>query len=426
MDARLPLNPNLGFYRKTAKELKRAIAAGDAAALARLIASHPRYQGQQAKSVEAGKVSLKDTQLVIARGHGLATWAEFKAAVEKAAATPQPTPAERLLAAIQAGDGDAARALVASDPALVSRPTPDGSIPFIEACDRGRVDMVRILLDAGADARDPRALAAAAHPGPHKKKAAMEVVDLLIARGAANDVYTQAMLGRADELRRALPGVDVNAPGPSGATALALAAGNGHAEAARVLLEAGATPTKKIWDHVLLHLWGASYREIARLMVDHGAACSFEEACEIGHAGAARRLLTADPTLKDRPAGDGVLPLDRAILRGNAEIAAVLVEAGAADPHGQGRALAETEPQRGRNVARAVFRNCTLDNANFQSCSFENVVFHDVDLSGVQISYANLAGVRIGECSIKGLVIWGIEVEPLLAKEQQRRRAAKK
>ena len=421
MDARLPLNPNLGFYRKSAKELKRAIAAGDAAALTRLVAIHPRYRGQLPASVPVRDVSLKDAQQVIAREHGYAGWTEFKAAVEEAAALPQPTPSDRLMAAIAAGDRETARALLATDRGLASKPAGRGVHPLVEACDRGRVEMVRLLLDAGADARMPRALEAAAHPGPYKMRAAHDVVELLIERGAANDFFTNAMLGRADDIRRELPHVAVDGAGPSGASALALAAGNGHVAAVRVLLEAGAKPTRKIWDRVFLHVWGAEYREIARLMVDHGAPCSFDEACEIGHAAAVRRLVADDPGLKDRPGPDGDLPMARATLRGDVELARALLDAGAADPRGQGRALVDAEVMRGKNFAGAVFRNCTFDGANFQSCSFEGVVLHDVDLSGIRISFANLSGVSIGAGSISGLTIWGIEVEPLLQKERQRR-----
>jgi ankyrin repeat protein len=406
MDSRLPLGPNLGFYRKGAKELKRALAAGDPAALARLNAQVPRAKG----------ASLKVAQTIVAREHGFATWSAFKAAVEAAAASGQPTPAASLMTAIKGGDAEAVQALLAGAPALASRAA------LVEACDRGLVAIVRLLLDAGADPREPQALAAAAHPGPHKMQAAMPLVQLLLERGAADDVFTHAMLGKVEELRRDLSDVDVNTRGPSG-TALDLAAGNGHVEAVRLLLEAGATVTRALWDRVYLHIWAPQYRAIARMLVDRGVECTFEEAFEIGHVPAVRRLLAGDPTLKDRRQTNGDLPIERVILRGDAELARALLEAGADDPSGQGRALVEAEPQRGRNLARAVFRNCNFDAANFQSCSFEKTVFQDVDLSGVRIHFANLAGVRIDAASISGMTIWGIELEPLLAAERRRRGA---
>jgi ankyrin repeat protein len=413
MGARLPLHPNLGFYRKSAKDLKRAVAAGDKAALERLARSHPR-------AGDVAAVTLKDAQLVIARELGFATWAALKAAVEEAARTPAVSPAERLLAAVKAGDEPALRELLASHPDLPLGP------PLVEACDRGSLPLVTALLDGGADAREPEALFSAAHPGPHKAQPALDVIELLIARGAPDDFLTHAALGKVDELRRELPGVDVSARGRGGNTALGLAAGNGHVEAVKLLLEAGAAPSQKLLAHVFLHAWGASYREIARLFLDRGLTCSFAEACLVIHVPTVRRLLAADPGLKDRPDENGHLPMTNAFVRGEVELARVLLEAGAVDPHGQGRALVEVEPQRGKRFEHAVYRNCTFDNASFHDCSLENVVFSDVDLSGAHFRMINLTNARIDAAWINGLTIYGIEVAPLLAEERRRRAAAKK
>ncbi|HEY4159215.1 MAG TPA: hypothetical protein VGM29_14000, partial [Polyangiaceae bacterium] len=70
MDARQPISPNLGFYRKLAKELKRALAERDSAAAARFAKSHSKFRDRSAADVFAAKVSLADAQLVIAREHG--------------------------------------------------------------------------------------------------------------------------------------------------------------------------------------------------------------------------------------------------------------------------------------------------------------------------------------------------------------------
>jgi hypothetical protein len=411
MDARLPLHPNLGFYRKSAKELKRALAASEPAALARLAKSHPRPPSE---------VTLKDAQLVIARELGFGTWAELKTAVEEAARTPALSPADQVLAAVKARDEAGLRALLASHPGVPLGP------PLVEACDRGALPIVTALLDAGADAREPEALFSAAHPGPHKSRPALDVIEVLIARGAPDDFLTHAALGKVDDLRRELPGVEINARGRGGNSALGLAAGNGHVEAVKLLLEAGAEPTQHLLEHVFLHAWGAPYREIARLFLDRGLTCSFTEACMVIHLPTVRRLLAADPELKDRPDEDGVVPIMDAVLHAEGDLARVLLEAGAADPTGQGRALVEGEPQRGQRFERTVFRNCTFDRANFHDCSLENVIFSDVDLSGARFRMINLSNVHIDSAWINGLTIYGIEVAPLLAAEQRRRAAEKK
>jgi ankyrin repeat protein len=427
MDARLPLNPNLGFYRKSAKELKRAVAAQDEGAVARLVRSHPRYRGRQVVDLQGADVSLGDAQLVIAREHGFSTWAEFKAAIEKAAANPESSASDRLVAAIKGADHNTVRDLLTQDRSLAAASDSQGVLPLVEACERGFLEIVRLLLDAGADPREPQALLSAAHSGPTKRAPALDVVELLIERGAPNDIFTHAALGRVDDIRRELPNVDINARGPAGSPALSLAAGNGHVEAVRVLLEAGAQPSAGLWAYVFLHIWGASYREIATMLVDRGAPCSFHEACLLSHLPTVRRLLAADPDLKDRRGGpDGLLPMERAIFSGDVELARVLVEAGAADPTGQGRALVEAESQQGKTFAGALYRNCSFQNANFQDCNLRNVVLHDVDLSGARIGMVNLTGVRIDAAWIDGLTIYGIEVQPLLVQERKRREAEKK
>lgn len=67
----LPARPDLDQYKKQAKELLKAIRAGDREALDRLRRSHVRPDR------EAASVVLADAQLVIAREHGLESWPRF-------------------------------------------------------------------------------------------------------------------------------------------------------------------------------------------------------------------------------------------------------------------------------------------------------------------------------------------------------------
>jgi ankyrin repeat protein len=298
----------------------------------------------------------------------------------------------------------------------------------VEACDRGALPMVRLLLDAGADpiAGDP--LMAAAHPGPHKTEPAMDVVALLLARGAPEDIFTQAALGRVDELRRLLPGADLNARRPGGGgSALARAAGNGHVEAVRLLLEAGADPHEAdgrgqtIWQHVYLHIWGAPYRAVARLLLEHGVACTFHEACDIGHLPTVSRFLAEDPSLKDTPGPQGRLPVVTALVNADVDLARVLLAAGAADPRGQARALLEGSRREGEAFGGTLFQHCTFDRANFHATSLADTVFSDIDLSRARFNNVNLSGVVIESAFIRNLTIWGIDVVPLLLRERERR-----
>src|SRR5262245_26603758 len=145
MDARQPLNSNLGFYRKSAKELKRALAQRDSAAAARFLAQHPKFRGQSAEQLFVAAPSLADAQLVIAREQGFASWGEFKRSVEAASHQPELDPTEQLLSAIRAGDVAAARELCRLHPGLAARPDPKGALPLVEAADRGHLELARLL-----------------------------------------------------------------------------------------------------------------------------------------------------------------------------------------------------------------------------------------------------------------------------------------
>ncbi len=74
----LPDRPNLEQYRKQAKELLRAYAAGGKAALDRIAQYHPRLQDHAHDAIRAARFQLSDAQLVIAREHGYQSWPKFE------------------------------------------------------------------------------------------------------------------------------------------------------------------------------------------------------------------------------------------------------------------------------------------------------------------------------------------------------------
>ena len=92
----LPASPDLNQYKKQAKELARAVRAGEPEALERVRRHHPRI-GEQVSELDGdpthpqktrmdgarGDVKLADAQLVLAREHGLASWAKFAAEIER-------------------------------------------------------------------------------------------------------------------------------------------------------------------------------------------------------------------------------------------------------------------------------------------------------------------------------------------------------
>src|SRR6185437_1855460 len=191
----LPVRPDIDQYKKQAKELARACRAGDGAALARLRTHHPQPP--------EGRAALSDAQLVLAREHGFASWAQFAAEIERVriraavaeladpvdaflraalpprdgsshsggtldeanailARYPEVATANVFTAAVL-GDEAAVRGLLAGDAAAVTRTGgPYGWDPLCHVCfsrylrlDAGRSDALvataRVLLDAGAN-----------------------------------------------------------------------------------------------------------------------------------------------------------------------------------------------------------------------------------------------------------------------------------
>jgi hypothetical protein len=69
----LPDHADLANLRKQAKSLLAAWRAGDQQALTRVRDLHPRGM----RLIAAGRQSLADAQLVVARGYGFASWARL-------------------------------------------------------------------------------------------------------------------------------------------------------------------------------------------------------------------------------------------------------------------------------------------------------------------------------------------------------------
>lgn len=74
----LPASPDPEQQKKRAKDLLKAVRAGDAAALARTRYSHPRL-AHRTESEIAAMAKLSDAQWVIAREYGFASWPKLQA-----------------------------------------------------------------------------------------------------------------------------------------------------------------------------------------------------------------------------------------------------------------------------------------------------------------------------------------------------------
>jgi hypothetical protein len=134
-DRHFPVRPNLDQLKHQAKDLLRAIRAGDEAALAEFRKHHP-------KNVDPSSAKLADAQLALARAYGLPSW-------------PRLVTACRMTDAIWRGDADTVHKLVLKNPALIqeaARGVPDSNWgpPMSYAANVGQNKIIEILREMGA------------------------------------------------------------------------------------------------------------------------------------------------------------------------------------------------------------------------------------------------------------------------------------
>jgi hypothetical protein len=132
---RLPVRPDLTQIKHQAKDLQRAVRAGDAEALALLQEHHPHPPS-------AAQLRLADAQLALARCYQAPSWPRLIQAVQ-------------LADAIWEDDLPAVRALIARNPHLLHehvlvRTDSNWGPPMSYAANLGRDAIIRFLHDAGA------------------------------------------------------------------------------------------------------------------------------------------------------------------------------------------------------------------------------------------------------------------------------------
>ncbi len=131
---RLPVRPDLEQLRHQARDLLRAIRAGEPEALADLREFHP-------ESIDPASVQLADAQLVLARSYEASSWPRLKQACD-------------LIDAIWRDDIEAVRALVTAHPYLLHENAGirnnNWGPPMSYAANLGRDQIIRMLHSMGA------------------------------------------------------------------------------------------------------------------------------------------------------------------------------------------------------------------------------------------------------------------------------------
>ena len=312
----------------------------DLGAAQRLREFHPRFRRSSDAEIFGSDLKLSDAQLAIARESGFPSWVRLKRHIEKPTLTDrldlrhheriEDAGFRRAVDLIDAGDTAGLRDWLSAHPKLVHQhiafegtnyfhdptllefiaenPVRRGSLP------KNIVEVAKAILDAGADTdkEDMNETLALVATGsvPRECRQQIPLIDLLCDRGADPDSATAiaavlgeieavrhlitrgarvtlpiaAALSRIDDFRRLLPA----AGGDERHLAMAIAANSivtddGAIEIMRMLLDAGENPNRynPIGGHshtTLLHQ--AALRgdlEMARLLVEHGARLDMKD-----------------------------------------------------------------------------------------------------------------------------------------------------
>ncbi len=293
MSKSLPPRPSLEQLKKQAKELLKALQAGESAALQRFSENHPPGSRAGTFTREAAW-SLSEAQLVIAREYGAASWSSLREQVAaKLVATGDPM--DLLRQAFAEDDATLFRQLLQRHPALQARidePVAAFNSPVITQV-RSR-EMLDVLLEAGANL-DVRSQWWAGGFGL-LDTAAPDLAHYAIERGATVGAHAAARLGLGDKLRELLAADPklVHARGGDGQTPLHFARTVAVAE---LLLSHGADLNALDVDH---ESTPAQYMvrdrpEVARYLVQRGCRTDILLAAALGDAALVRRHLDADP-----------------------------------------------------------------------------------------------------------------------------------
>jgi ankyrin repeat protein len=301
----LPPNPSLQQQRKQAKELLRAVRAGDASAHARVRRYLP----------DKPRLTLADAQFVIAREYGFESWARLKSHIEEQSAGEAigPDVHAEFRRAFAACDAGAVRALFRRHPAarrLVDAPLfPFDSPALAHFAGSDDVEMIDVLLEAGADPnRRTDWWAGGFHP---LHGATDAVAERLIEAGAVVDACAAAHLGRIDVLRDMLAAdpARVHERGGDGQTPLHFARSTAVAD---LLIEHGADIDARDVDHystpaqwMLERRRGDGRYELARHLVARGATVDIFLAAALGLIAELRAMLEADASVLELRIGQG-------------------------------------------------------------------------------------------------------------------------
>ena len=148
----LPPRPHLENLKKRAKLILKGLQGGDPEILKEIQEHHPRWHKSSAQDIQSTRFTLADAQLVIARQYGFESWAKLKTEVLLREDTPSVEIVKRLRDAAGRGDLDQLNALLDAHPDLINEPGGQGVRTALHQAVFGKHEAaVKLLLERGAD-----------------------------------------------------------------------------------------------------------------------------------------------------------------------------------------------------------------------------------------------------------------------------------
>lgn len=342
----LPEQPNLEQLRKQAKDLLQSYLSGDPAAIAEV--------NNFERNPDPAAFALHDAQRILARSYGFASWLKLKAFVDRVTVT-------RFMEAVKTSDLSQVRVMLSTRAELIAMDTSenDEHRALHYAVLRRDLPMVRLLMEAGADARkgifphreatsawtlardrEYQDVLAVIEDEERRRREEMSCPNATVS--PVQDQISAAILHGDTESAMRLLEADrslIQACDRSGANPLHIAAEAANLELVKWLLERRANVRKQDLDG-LTPLDRAAlaadprddtatrFPAVASMLLEHGAELTVRAAVALGDTRSARELISAKPdALRDISSNGGLLTL--AVNHGQTEMVQLLIDLGA-------------------------------------------------------------------------------------------------
>lgn len=142
---------DIEYYEGRAFGLHSVYQTGQERALNLIRRSHPGFARASDETIKAADFTMDDARLVLAREHGFADWAALAAHVERLAQGKVVEPFRVAFQAVKDGDLEQFKQTLAGHPELVATPGTNGNGLLHLAASFHQLEMVNLLLAAGAD-----------------------------------------------------------------------------------------------------------------------------------------------------------------------------------------------------------------------------------------------------------------------------------